>query len=1849
MHLSRLVRPQFFAFFLLILFACGTPKSDFSTSINEEYIEYCTMGVIADNSPVKLKLKQAPDVTINKEEAISNDIFSIAPKVKGKAFWDGLNIIFQPTEPFESGTQYQVSLNLDKLYTNVKGNTVNTFTFSIPSQACYIQFSQLESYGIENPEQLYVSGTIETVNTAELSKLKKILKATIGREDKRINWGKKTGHSLSFTIDSLDKKDEAYKLNVSWNAKSIGVDYVGKSSFEILPKIDFSVMSLESLEQSEIVIRFTDILKANQDFRGLVSVSVESKDIPIKNYTVNNNQLIIYPQFINAGTNTATVIISEGVQNYAGKRLGERSSFDIALTEEAPAIELLGKGNITVSSQEIYVPFKAVNLRAVDVQVVEVKPDNVAQFMQSNNYGGNNYLAHVGTVVLTKRILLNEENFIALKKWNTYNLNLGKYIVLKPGAVYHLAFSFSKDYSIYKKTSFSELDQMEELRNKTYLFTTSVNSNGSYRNYHYPSNYSWDERNNPLHESYYSYRRFKSTNIMCTDIGVVAKEGDNFNYKFATTSLKTAAPLANVKLRIYSFQHELLGTTQSNNDGFASIKLESKPYLLIAQNNSDVSYLRLDDGTSLSISNFDVKGQYVQGGIKGFIYGERGVWRPGDMIYVNFILEDEDKKLPDNHPVVFELTNPRGQQVHREVKTEGVNGFYLFKYQTNEEDLTGNWNANIKVGNSKFNKRIKVETIKPNRLKIDLDFGKKTLIAGNSYDAKLYSEWLHGGKVRNLDAKISVAYSNAETTFEGYSQYSFTDITKLNQAQYEDELVFEGKLNSEGSAKLSFFASHKEEAPGMLNAYYTTRVFEESGDFSINVQSLPYSPYECFVGAKLPKTESNWYKTNVEYPLDIVSLDAAGKPKKAKVKVEVYKVNWSWWWDSGSDNLAQYVNSSNYTPVYSKELYTENGKASVPLKINYTSWEDNGRYLIYVSHLSNSARHATAITAYFSKWGYWVSEGQEGATMLSFKADKEEYKVGEDITIDIPTSKVGKTLVSLENGSKVIDMFWVDAKQNNTRFSFKATREMAPNAYVHLSLIQPHAQTENDAPMRLYGVMPIKVIDPNTKVAPVIKAPKSIEAEQSYKVEVSEENGKAISYTLAVVDEGLLDITNFKTPNPWSTFYAREALGVKTWDYYDYIIGAYGARLESAFAIGGDQNLAASKEKDIRRFKPVVDVLGPFELKAGAKNKHELKMPNYAGAVRIMVVAGQDGAYGNAEESMKVVKPVMVMGTLPRVIGPDEEFELPVNVFVMDENINNVNVSVETNQMFNIVSSRSQQVSFNGSGDKIISFRLKSAPKTGQGKVIIHAKAGKHSASYEVDLKVRTSNPSITKTTLKLLPGNENWECKIQPIGMEGTNSATLMLSKLPPLNLTKRLDYLISYPHGCIEQTTSAVFPQLFLSELMEVSDIQSSRIRTNIQAALDKYIKFHTSSGGFSYWQAGTINHDWGTIYAGHFMVKARQKGYSCNSELYSKWLAYMKNSARSGWSNDLVQAYRLYVLALANEPEIGAMNLLREHRDLSERAKWRLAAAYALIGQNKVANELIENVSTSIDGTYNDLSGTFASDVRDQAMILETLTLLGKQNESFRLVERLAKVLSSERWLSTQSTAYALIAIADFAKEDLGKDEALNVKVTINGNANNYAIAKVFKEINIPISFAKGAEIKIENKSTTRIVTSITQKGIPQHGKEEDSSNHLNMKVNYFNMKGQPIDVDKLEQGTDFKMQVQVTNPASLRINYKNLALNTMFASGWEILGTKFSMSSSAEDVEMSSPAEDVDYQDIRDDRVISFFPLRQNETAAFTFTLNASYAGKFYLPATECSAMYDNEISAVKSGKWVEVVR
>src|SRR5690554_929755 len=1314
-----------------------------------------------------------------------------------------------------------------------------------------------------NSEQMLLQGQITTADRADPKAVEKVLQATLRGEQVPVMWqAQGDGKTFGFTLTNIERGNESRELTLAWTGSAIGSDGQGARTITVPAINQFLVTQARVVHYPEnlVEVNFSEPLDARQNLRGLVRLA-DQEDVRV---AIDGSRLKVYPSRPLDGE--AELLVSSMIRSAGQKTLPDDFRQTLLMSVAKPALNFVGSSNILPPAKQISVPFEAMGVDSVQVIAFKVYANNIGQFLQRFDLDSNTADTMTGRYLWRKTYHLPE---VPRDRKARFHLDLTELMAQHPDGLIRLELRVDRSNSIFQCDAERPQDPTEDMPEN---YEGSYDEDGQkpswYRQFYESSGYlNYSERNNPCSDAYYYYGDTTNSarTFMVSNIGLMAKRGSDNRLHVITTELDSAAPLAKARITAFNFQQQAIGSGDTDQHGMIELATDGTPFYITAETgggaNKKTGFLRIPRNEALPTNQFDVSGEHVKGGLKGFIYGERDVWRPGDDIFLTFILEDKDDLLPDNHPVTVDLFDPRGNKVTSKTPDKNLDNFYTFTLRTDEDAPTGNWRAVVHVGNRYFDKVLKVETIVPNRLKVDLTPSQTPLqLAHMPAQVDLFGQWLHGATASDLKADSEVKLRSKTTRFAGFDQFSFDDPARTFAGSTQK--VFEGKLNSEGRSQFALNLQVESPPPGLLSATFVTRVFEQSGNFSTTLRSFDVFPFENWVGLSVPKGDGyhDAIGRDSDHAVNFVALNSDGKVLANRaLDVTVYEIGWRWWWDQESENLANYVGNRHHTPVSSAQVTTDNqGRAQWTLARDTYQW---GRHLIRVCDAQGN--HCAGKIVYLG-WSWSEQKNPDSATQLMLTTDKENYRVGETAKVRLPANSQGRVLLSLENGSKVLEDRWLDLEAGQSEISIPISAAMAPSTYVNISLLLPHQQRETDAPMRLYGIVPLLVEDPQTRLQPQVEAPEEVRPETEFTVKVSEPNQRAMTYTLAIVDEGLLGLTGFRVPDAHEHFYRREALGVLTWDMFDQVVGAYGASLERVLAIGGsDADPDAESKNRERRFPPVVKFMGPFTLAAGATDEHKITLPPYMGAVRVMVVAGDNAkaktrvnAYGKTEQSIKVTQPLVLLATLPRVVGPGEEVNVPVNIFVSDAAIKNVDISIETNDIFTRVDQQTT-LTFENPGDAITHLRLKVNDRIGKGRVLVTARSGDEVATQEIFIESRAPNPATVIRESKLLAPGEQWQSPLTPHGMAGTNETSVEVSTLPPINLQQRLGYLIDYPHGCLEQITSAAFPQLYLAQLVTLSDQQKADVDTNVAAAINKLVRFQQSGGAFSYWPGdGFIN---------------------------------------------------------------------------------------------------------------------------------------------------------------------------------------------------------------------------------------------------------------------------------------------------------------------------------------------------------------------------------------------------------
>jgi len=1817
-----------FSLITLLFISCEKAEKSESTEIIDletaKIISHLPPEIMEPDAAIKIRFV---DPLIEKKAigaADLQDVFEFEPSIEGTLSWqDERTLVLTPESGLKSHGNYKGKLYLENVNaTKFKGKDPVNFEFRIAGQELTAFNGEFELTERGNPKKVYYAGTIDFALKVDAKTIAEILVFKRGKKqiDLTITQGS-SPNSVNFKSAQLIRNnfEQNFAIELSANEMTLPSSFSKEVKLPALKDLQVNnIKKDESSGQPRIKIEFSDELDSEQNIDGFISVS------PAVKFTFRKMGKNV---FINAPFKygvTYTFEIREGISSrWATKTTGlfvEHISFEDLL----PEIKFAQSGVILPSSNLQKVGFMTLNVRKVNVQVMQVFESNIGQFLQDASLDGSkgrsNYFYNynrVGVVLKSQDLEIGD----AKNRWLQNELDLSKLIKPDMKGLLLLSLQFNRDDMLYES---APDDEYAAHRNRNRYNRRGFRHNKS--------------------------RVYKP--IILSDIGLTYKKLDDKAIVYATNLLNTD-PLDNVKVRLRSYQNQVIAERVTNSRGIVEFEQDDKTVFYIeAERDGQRSIIKVNE-MAWNISNFDVSGQQSRsGGISAFTYTERGVYRPGDTVNVSIIVRNKSGSFPENHPVTMEVRNPLRQLVVTKTQNSAKDGFYSFRFNTGAQDPTGNYSARFSIGGTSFTQTVKIETVVPERIKIKLDASpEKITFTKRKLNLNIQANYLFGNPAANLETNVDVTIREVPTVFAKYPGFKFK--SAHSSFQQIDQNVSRRSLDADGKLFVNWPSPDFSKAPGRLRAKFNIKVFEKGGRFAQKDITVPIEPFKNFVGVKRPNLRWGYAQIDKELDIPVILVDQEGQSVSGKpLKYKIYRNQRHWWWEYNSRDQYRMRYKSDTNTDLKKEGQIISGTLPVNLKFKA---EESGQYLIEVIDDSPGGH----VTSFFMNAYHWGEspDQQKNAGTLVLKSDKDKYAPGDEAAITFPVPEKGSVLVTVEKGKDVLNSNWYKLPAENNEMSIKVpvNEAMLPTAYVSVSVIQPHSETKNDRPIRTYGVIPLNVADPATEQELFIRMSEELETGKPFEVEIQTADKSQTQFTLAVVDEGLLQLTRFKTPKPWKYFYSKQRLGVLTYDLYGHIIGANHGDIFRTFSIGGgmdefDKALGGEEEKSAKRFKAVSMFEGPLQTDRNGHAKVSFNMPDYIGAVRVMVVAANNARYGHTEKSVPVTSDLMLMPTLPRVLGPEDEVTVPLTVFAMKENLGDTKVKIEVEGPIEVVGASSQQMTFTKPEDKDLQFKIKAKAGIGIATIKITAKSAKASAEYKTEIEIRTSSDMEYITTEETMKPGDISELNIPGKGIVGSNQAVLTIRRNKDLNFGKRLYRLIRYPYGCIEQTTSSVFPQLYLEKFIPKSSLAKKDIDDNINNGIKRLRRFIIPSGAFGYWPGARSANLWGTNYAGHFLIEAKRKGYHVPDDLMNGWLKFQNSQALLTTGNLMTRVYRLYLLALAGKPAMGPMNLIRESSlpALRDVERWMLASAYKLAGVESEANTILKSTGSAVKA-YREFGGTYGSSDRDKAIILDQIVYFKNYTKANKMVDELAALLKSKTWLSTQESAFILLAMGKYLNAT-GNDEeeAIIGKVNLpNGKQVDFDFEGESFDVPIEQGFGDNLTIELDKSTKAKYAFAVLNwNGQPLKSTQADESKNLELDVQWLNEYGTIIDPATVKQGSSFwgRFRVKVQNR---RINVEELALTQILPAGWEIENLRLNKSD-LPSWTRNYKLKRTEYEDIRDDRISWFFDLNGREGQKdFLVKINAVTVGEFFLPGTTFGAMYDNDYRATKAGKKVVV--
>ncbi len=1778
---------------------------------------------------------------------IEKAIIKLSPHVEGICVWqDNKTLLFKPNHYLESGIEYKAIIDLAAVYEEIHDNIKTAeFVFQTRVIQFYIgepDINLIPPDYVKFKIQFNVSSS-DVIDQEEINDIFKLnsedsqeIKFTLSHQGKQ---------NFTISIEEYIPTTDGERITISWRANDRDLEreffMPGSVGFELF---DYRI---ENDGRTYVKLIFNKMLDSYQKLEGLIELTGDDTGLT---FLRNGNVVQV---FFNKSIHGDRVLkLSGKLRSSAMEDLGNDKILNIYFHDFEPAIQLIGRGSIVPFNNGIIFPFKTINLTAVDIEIVKIFPNNILQYLQSaeSEYRIN----EVGRIVYQNKIDLEKVSgqIPLLNNWESYALDLANFIEMEPKAIYQIRLGFRPQYVKNLDCADSKLLDVPDLVLKQGDEDfQSIYDDNYYGFSGYEDGY-WEGRDDPCRSSFYNNSRFVKRNVFASNLGVMVKKMDNGRFNIFTTDLLTAEPKEGVNVNLYDFQQQLVASGKTNINGEVELNSKREVRFLTASLGKDNSYMRIFDGEGLSMTNFDITGITPVEGLKGYFFAERDIWRPGDSVFMNLIVESSGVDLAENITVDVALTDPLGRQFLKKTYFKQKANMFSFPFLLPADALTGNWQLSAKIGGSEFRRTVAVETIKPNRFALDLEI-PDVLYRGDNLLLKAKAKWLTGAPASGNLVRVEKNYSSANFFSERHKDYNFASWT--HRMREGAELLVERKLDDEGRMQFELDMGKLPSAPPVIVTKYNIKVFEDGGNFSNFNRSSKYYAYDNYIGIKAGNNSyygSRLTKNEVN-PIDFVCLDKKANPvpnKELEIKI-FYKEKYYWWTNHSEQSLNNYISARGYNLLLNQKVTTDkNGKA----RLEFSPY-DNGTYAIFVE---GELWDNTAFMEVYA--GYGGRNGSEGggSTIIEMPDDAKETNIGDEISFTVPADNTGNFLVTVENSAGIVERFWHKAKRGDNTLKFHATAEMSPNIYINIYHYQPHNTLENDNPIRMYGVISKKVVDPSRQLHPKIETIKKVEPGDKFVVKVSEKERKNMAYTIAIVDEGLLSLTNFSTPDPHRYFNAKEALATTTWDMYDDVLGAYGARISRIFGIGGDGKAEVNAEDiEMSRFPPVVKFLGPFYLNGGKTATHNILMPNYVGNLRIMVVASDHHAFGSTFENVTVSSELMVLSTLPRQLSPKSVFKIPVTIFTDGNNSKEVTVVVEDEKgSLNFPKGKSQTFRAKAKGVETIYFDAQTKNIEGNAKIKVTARSGNFSAFEEINLQIKNPNPITHKWSRMVVKAGETITLPLESIGTDLSNSSnTIEVSSLVPFGIKSWAEYLIQYPHGCLEQITSNGFGQLALFSFFELDSRQAADVTRNINIVIDKMRNYATNQGGFAYWPSYRDIDVWSSSYAGEFLITAEKNGYRVPTNLLDHWTRSQTRLARS-WvrnispndfhnaQNEMVQAYRLYTLALAGKPELPSMNKLRESPSLTLEARALLSMAYSISGNKTVGAKLLENMDKFDKNRYNQTYGyTYGSTLRDMALIMRAYSLADKMKEAEEIVFEINLLLQQGTWTSTQDKAQIMMAFEAFGTKQNEREKIEFSYQVDKGTKSTINLTNRSFVLELPMTEYDNKSMVINNTSKQSIFIDHVKSGKPEIGEPievtDRKSSLLDLSVFFYDLNNKRISPGDLVSGQEFYTVSTISNRSNFLYDLNELALTITVPDGWEIVNERVNYDQSG------NP--NVNYTDIRDNKIISYFNLGRGQSKVIRNRMIASFEGSYYLPASVCESMYLKNIYASTTGFWLSV--
>ncbi|MFN8397438.1 MAG: MG2 domain-containing protein [Bacteroidia bacterium] len=1338
--------------------------------------------------------------------------------------------------------------------------------------------------------------------------------------------------------------------------------------------------------------------------------------------------------------------------------------------------------------------------------------------------------------------------------------------------------------------------------------------------------------------------------VSLSDLGLIAKYNDDDIIVFANR-LSTAQPAVGATVSLISSTNQAYRTAVVDAQGVARFndvgnRWDSRTFrlaLITAQLGNDIQFLDFDH-TDVDQDRFDLEGK-SRSDYDVFCYGDRDLYRPGDTLYFSAIVRNWDYTAPKNLPVTVKIYGPSGDTREELQKSTNEDGAIEIAYPISTSARTGYYHIDVLPGMEHYygEYEFMVEDFVPDKIKVNLTAEKMSGRPGDTLRFPLTAGYYFGAPCDGH--AYDVVY---KLFFVDYRSKRFPafDFGNANDASPEWSNS-SGQLNELGKDTLEYIIPSNLGGTGLATGLTQVTVYDNtqhtvSAQKTFTVATRPY-----YLGIR---EHGSYFSVNDVFKLDYVAVDFADQLAKGqKIARQLVRREWKRVLRKEGDRF--YYVSENEAIV----LKTDTVVQGADFQQFSQRLVEAGNYELTLSLVDGSATRTFGFSAYGKSVATEASFGVNREGTIAISTDKPSYKVGESARILLTAPFSGRMLVTIER-EKVHEYRYVNVENNAAEIILPIRDEHVPNVYVSATLFRP-LKGKGQLPLTVaHGYTSLHVENAARRLPIKITSPEVIKPGKSQAITVQTAPRAGVKVTVAVVDEGILAIRHYRTPDAFAEFYADRELNVRSYDMYEYLLPEVPA---SALATGGDMGDWSSYSQlnpmRNKRYKPLAFWSGILNTNASGRVTVNVPVPEeFYGRVRIMVMAYDGAQFGSEEGKMTVREDLILTTALPRFLTEGDSVQLPVNLTNMMDEKGKVKVTLKIEGPVAIDGPNPAELEMDPQSMDNVFFGLR-ALHPGSATVTVESD-GLAKVKQRLFINVQPPAPLLVEAGNGRIEAGKSVIIKV-PSGFDPNFQRTsLAVSSLPAFEFADQLDYLVNYPHGCLEQTVSAAFPQIYfgdLAELIAPNKFENSNSVLHVREAIKKIEGMQGYDGGFTYWPGGEEN-AWGSVYATHFLLEAQKAGFPVQSYVIDRSISHLGQLAaqkksftyhfnRNGLklqeeraSQDLI--YSLYVLALAGKPDEGLMNHYKIRPELlCQDSKFLLAAAFALKKDRQGFADCLPKAN-NVDEPDRLTGGSFDSPLRSASVILSTLADVAPTQA---IVPHLVDYLRAHRTQlqSTQERAWAFLAMGKLARRK--RREAIQVTAQADGKE-----LLVFTGDNV-----RYAANDLGGKTIT---LNATGKGVAYYfwkieGSKKGASvlipnqdQDLAVRREWYNTAGRRIMTPVFNQGELIVCRIH------LKANRyaENIAVTDLIPAGFEVENTRLTHNDYS--WLRNANITDFDNHDVRDDRVNVFVSMESGETRTFEYLVRAVNQGRYLMPPITAEAMYDAGIHSRRSGAVIRIV-